>query len=435
MPISRWQATGPQSDCFLAVIARAAGSAGRVRIAVVGAGVKTPVGVTVDEVWASLSAATSSAEVYVDDRLPPDARVLVSRVTRFDPSEYLSAVEQRRFDRSHHLAIGAAQDAMDVFGADRPASERCAIVCGVGLGAPAITEEHYTRLLELGFKGLSPVAIPTMMPSAMAALLSIRFGFKGPCVTVSSACASGAAAIGEGVELLRRSAADLVLAGGSDSLVTHSALAAFLRLDVMSRNVEVPELASRPFDADRDGFVMGEGAGFVVLQRAADAAASRHPVLGFVDGHASTADAFNLVAPSLNGTGALACMRAALADADVSVGELSHVNAHATSTGPGDLSEGIALATLLSRDSLPVTAIKGSTGHLIAGSGVVEAIIALRSLACGSIPPVAGLRRIDPKIHIDVVCGSPREIRPGPALSNSFGFGGTNTTLVLSAQS
>jgi 3-oxoacyl-[acyl-carrier-protein] synthase II len=203
----------------------------------------------------------------------------------------------------------------------------------------------------------------------------------------------------------------------------------------MSRNVEVPELASRPFDADRDGFVMGEGAGFVVLQRAADAAASRHPVLGFVDGHASTADAFNLVAPSLNGTGALACMRAALADADVGVGELSHVNAHATSTGPGDLSEGIALATLLSRDSLPVTAIKGSTGHLIAGSGVVEAIIALRSLACGSIPPVAGLRRIDPKIHIDVVCGSPREIRPGPALSNSFGFGGTNTTLVLSAQS
>jgi 3-oxoacyl-[acyl-carrier-protein] synthase II len=235
------------------------------------------------------------------------------------------------------------------------------------------------------------------------------------------------------VELLRRGAADLVLAGGGDSLLTYSALAGFVRLDVMSRNVPCPNLASRPFDRERDGFVMGEGAGFVVLQRAGDATAAGRQVLGHVIGHASTADAFNLVAPSVDGSGALACMRAALVDADLSVTELSHVNAHGTSTVPGDLAEAMALATLAPGGRLPVTAVKGTTGHLIAGSGAVEAIVTLRSLQAGLLPPVAGLRQIDSKMDLDLVRGEPRAMAPGPALSNSFGFGGMNTALVLSA--
>jgi 3-oxoacyl-[acyl-carrier-protein] synthase II len=399
----------------------------------VGAGVKAPGGLTVDELWVSLCAARSTAEIYGDDRLPRDARVLVSRARAFDASRYLSAVERRRFDRAHQLAIGAAQDAMDACGPNLPPPDRCAVVCGVGLGAAAIQEEQHTRLLEHGLKGISPLAIPTMMPSALTALLSLRFKFQGPCFTVSTACASGATAIAEGVELLRRYAADLVLAGGADSLLTYSALAGFVRLDVMSRNAACPNLASRPFDHDRDGFVMGEGAGFVVLQRAGDATTAGRPVLGHVIGHASTADAFNLVAPSVDGAGALACMRAALADAGVAVSELSHVNAHGTSTVPGDLSEAMALATLAPGGRLPVTAVKGTTGHLIAGSGAVEAIITLRSLQAGLLPPVAGLRQIDSKIPLDVVYDVPRAVGPGPALSNSFGFGGMNTALVLSA--
>ena len=402
-------------------------------IAVVGAGVKAPGGSTIDELWDALCAARSTAEVYADDRLPRDARLLVSRVRAFDPSRYLSAVERRRFDRAHQLAIGAAQDAMDSCGPELPPRERCAVVCGVGLGAAAIQEEQHARLLEHGLKGISPLAIPTMMPSALTALLSLRFGFTGPCVTVSTACASGATAIAEGVELLRRGAADLVLAGGADSLLTYSALAGFVRLDVMSREVACPALASRPFDRDRDGFVMGEGAGFVVLQRAADAASGGRQVLGRVLGHGSTADAFNLVAPCPDGKGALACMRAALSDAGVSVDELSHVNAHGTSTVPGDLSEAIALATLAPGARLPITAVKGTTGHLIAGSGAVEAIVTLRSLQTCLVPPVAGLRQIDSTIDLDVVRNVPRAIGPGPALSNSFGFGGMNTALVLAA--
>jgi 3-oxoacyl-[acyl-carrier-protein] synthase II len=406
---------------------------GREPIAVVGAGVKTPGGATVDALWDALCAARSSAEVYVDDRLPRDARLLVSRVRDFDAGRYLSGIERRRFDRAHQLAIGAAQDAIDQCGPAFPPRERCAIVCGVGLGAATIQEEQHNRLLEHGLKGISPLAIPTMMPSALTALLSLRFAFTGPCLTVSTACASGASAIAHGVELLRRAAADLVLAGGADSLLTYSALTGFVKLDVMSRQVECPELASRPFDANRDGFVMGEGAGFVVLQRSADAASEGRHIVGYILGHASTADAFNLVAPCPDGRGALACMRRALEDAGVAVDDLSHVNAHGTSTVPGDLSEAIALSSLEESARLPITAVKGATGHLIAGSGAVEAIVALRSLQTRLVPPVAGFRQIDNEIDLDVVRDVPRAIGSGPALSNSFGFGGMNTALVLGA--
>jgi 3-oxoacyl-[acyl-carrier-protein] synthase II len=406
---------------------------GREPIAVVGAGVKTPAGSTVETLWDALCAARPTAEVYVDDRLPRDARLLVSRVQDFDSGRYLSPVERRRFDRAHQLAIGAAQDAIEQCDLAFPFRERCAVVCGVGLGAAAIQEEQHGRLLEHGLKGISPLAIPTMMPSAVTALLSLRFGFTGPCLTVSTACASGASAIAHGVDLLRRGAADFVLAGGADSLLTYSALAGFVRLDVMSRQVDCPALASRPFDEHRDGFVMGEGAGFVVLQRAADAASEGRHIVGYVLGHASTADAFNLVAPCPDGRGALACMRRALEDAGVTVDDLSHVNAHGTSTVPGDLSEAIALSSLARGAHLPITAVKGTTGHLIAGSGAVEAIVALRSLQTRLVPPVAGLRQIDSRMDLDVVRDVPRAIGSGPALSNSFGFGGMNTALVLGA--
>jgi 3-oxoacyl-[acyl-carrier-protein] synthase II len=270
-----------------------------------------------------------------------------------------------------------------------------------------------------------------VMPSSVAAHLSLRFGFEGPCVTVSAACASGAAAIGEGVELLRRGAADIVLTGGVDSLVNYGAMCCFMRLDAMSRNVSFPELASRPFDTDRDGFVMGEGAGFAVLKRLEDVCPSGPEPLGLVLGHAATADAHHLVAPSPDGAGAARCMALALADAGVQPRDLAHVNAHGTSTVLNDRAEAAALQALFGRSCPPVMAIKGSTGHMIAGSGAVEAIVSLISLRHRLVPPVAGLRTIDPDFNLDVVHGTPREGPPGYALSSSFGFGGANTALVL----
>ena len=404
-------------------------------IAVVGAGVVTPAGVTIDELWESLCASRSTAEPFLDERLPPGACLLVSRAARFDAEAYLSPVERRRLDRAHQLGIAAAQAAIDAAGDWRPPPGRCAIVCGVGLGAATVQEDQHLRLSQHGLRGISPVAIPMMMPNALAGLLSMRFGFTGPCLTVSTACASGATAIAEGVELLRRGAADFVLAGGADSLLTYSALAGFLRLDVMSRNVACPGQASRPFDRDRDGFVMGEGAGFVVLQRRDDGAAGDRQPLGFVLGHASTADAFNLVAPHEDGAGALACMRLALDDAGAEAAAIGHVNAHGTSTIPGDRSEALAIKRLFGEGAPPVTGVKGTTGHLIGGSGAVEAIVTLRALRAGLVPPTAGVRHVDPAINLDIVVDRPRPVASPLALSNSFGFGGMNTALVLAAAS
>ena len=401
-------------------------------VAVIGAGVKTPAGNTVDELWKNLCAGHPTAEVFTDDRLPPGTAALVCRVNGFDPASCLTPIEARRLDRSHALAIGAAVDALGQCG-ELPAPARRAVVCGIGLGAASAQEEQTSRLLKEGVRGLSPLAVPIVMPSSAAAHLSLRFGFEGPCLTVSTACASGAAAIGEGVELLRRGAADVVLAGGVDSLVTYGAMAAFLRLDVMSRNVSCPELASRPFDADRDGFVMGEGAGFVVLQRLEDVPASGARVLGFISGHASSADAHHLVAPSPDGAGALRCMALALSDAGIQPGDVVHVNAHGTSTVLNDRAEAVALQTLFREARPPVTAVKGSTGHMIAGSGAVEAIVSLVSLRQRLVPPVAGLRTVGPDIDLNVVHGAPRNRPPGYALSTSFGFGGMNTALVLAA--
>jgi 3-oxoacyl-[acyl-carrier-protein] synthase II len=401
-------------------------------VAVVGAGLKTPAGNGVGELWRNLCAARPSAEVFEDDRLPPGTAALVCRVSGFDPAAHLTPIEVRRLDRSHALAIGAAADALGQCAA-LPEPARRAVVCGVGLGAASTYEEQASRLLEQGVRGLSPLTIPMVMPSSVTAHLSLRFGFGGPCLTVSAACASGAAAIGEGVELLRRGAADVVLAGGVDSLVGYGAMCCFMRLDAMSRNVGCPDLASRPFDADRDGFVMGEGAGFVVLQRLEDISAPGPEPLGLVLGHASSADAHHLVAPSPDGEGAVRCMALALADAGVEPRDLAHVNAHGTSTVLNDRAEAAALAALFDGASPPVTAVKGSTGHMIAGSGAVEAIVSLISLRHRVVPPVAGLRTVDPDFDLDVVQGTPREGPPGYALSNSFGFGGANTALVLAA--
>jgi 3-oxoacyl-[acyl-carrier-protein] synthase II len=407
-------------------------------VAVVGVGVKAPGGTSVGELWENLCAGRSTAEPYSDERLPPGTALLVSRVCGFDPGPAVSAAERRRYDRALLLALAAAQDAVDdvgpadgADGAEWPPPERRAVVCGVGFGAPATWEEQHAHLLDAGLRALAPLTVPVLMPSAAAALLSLRHGIRGPGLTVSAACASGATAIGQAMELLRTGTADVVLAGGLDSMVTYAVLCGFLKLDVMSRRVDTPDLASRPFDADRDGFVMGEGAGFLVLQRAGDAVDQGRRVLARITGHAATSDAYHLVAPDPDGEGALRCMVAALADARLSPDRLGSVNAHATGTVVGDLAEARAIDRLLGGRCVPVTAVKGTTGHLVGGSGAVEAVVSAWSAARGVVPPVAGLCRPDPAIGIDVVAKGARTVGSSPVLSTSFGFGGANTCLVI----
>jgi 3-oxoacyl-[acyl-carrier-protein] synthase II len=401
-------------------------------VAVVGVGVKAPGGTTPDELWRSLCSARSTAEPYKDERLPADAAVLVSRVDGFEPAEYFSAVERRRLDRALQLALAAAQDAVDdVTGEPWPAPGRRAVVCGVGFGAAATWEEQHARLLAGGLRALAPLTVTVVMPSAAPSLLSLRHQLAGPASSVSAACASGAVAIGQGMELLRRGAADMVLAGGFDSLVSYAVVCAFLRLGVMSSRTDEPMLASRPFDAERDGFVMGEGAGFLVLQRMSDAVADGRDVLARITGHAENSDAYHLVAPHPEGAGALLCTRAALADAGLDATRIGSVNAHATGTIVGDLAEARALSGLLGDRQVPVTGVKGTTGHLVAASGAVEAVVTALTVARGIVPPVAGLRNLDPAVTLDVVTGGQRSIGPAPALSTSFGFGGANACLVI----
>lgn len=395
-------------------------------VVVVGAGVTAPGGLTADELWGSLCAGRSFAEPFEDPRLPPDVRVVVARVAGLDVAAHLPPAQVRRFDRCHHLAVVAAADALR--GVALPPSDRCAVVCGVGVGANAYHERQHEELLSRGLHALNPLTIPVVMPSSPAALLSLHLGFTGPVLTVSTACASGATAIGEGAALLRRGAADLVLAGGVDAPLTYSIVCSFLRLDAMTRTVADVDHASRPFDVDRDGFLLAEGAGFVVLQRESDVP-DPSAVLGTVAGYGTCADAHHLVAPDPEGNGALRCMRLALADAGLGPADVRHVNAHATSTPVGDRAEAIALSALFPAGSPPVTAVKGTTGHTIGGSGAIEAIMTLRSLRARTVPPVAGTEHPDP--DLDVVIGCPRPVAAGYGLSNSFGFGGVNACLVL----
>lgn len=399
----------------------------------IGAGVVAPGGCSSDALWRSVLSGRSFAEPYADPRLPSDARALVGRVDGLDLARWLSPTDARRLDRTHQLAVAAAHQALDDLPCELPPPERCAIVCGVGMGAASTYERQHDELAARGLRGMSPLAVPVLMPSSTTAVLSMRFRFAGPCLTVTTACASGTTAIGEGMELLRRGAADLVLAGGSDCTLNYSAVCGFLRLDAMSRCTDHPQLASRPFDVDRDGLVLGEGAAFVALVRADDAAAAGSPVLATLTGFASTADAHHLVAPEPSGEAAMRCMQLALADAGAEPVDVAHVSAHATGTRAGDLAEATAIARLLGDGTVPVTAVKGTTGHCLAGSGAIEAVIAARSVRERLVPPIAGLRQVDPKLAIDAVHGAPRPIGDGVALSPSFGFGGANACLVLAA--
>lgn len=398
-------------------------------VAVIGVGVKAPGGSSHERLWESLLTGRSVMAPFRHPELPDSAAVLVAEASDYDPGRYVAAAELLRLDRIHLLAIGAADDALAAC-ADRPPPHRCAVVCGIGYGAANSLETHHRAVAADGLRGLSPLAVPMSMINSVTAHLAIRYGFRGPGVTVSTACASGADAIGHGVELLRRGAADLVLAGGVEAMVSLTSVLSFFKLGALTVDAD-PVTASRPFDRLRSGFVLGEGAGFVVLRRLADPGVDHSDVVGLVSGYGATCDANHPVAPLEDGAAARQAAEAALHDADVAPSDIGHVNAHGTSTLRNDAAEGLAMDALFSGKAPPVTAVKGVTGHMIGGSGAVEAIVSVLSLRTELVPPVAGYAIPDPAIPLDVVSGRPRRVVAKYALSNSFGFGGHNAVLVL----
>ena len=406
---------------------------GRPRVVVTGVGVKTPAGNDVASFWEQLRAGRASAR-RIESFDPTDLSItFAGEVRDFDAVEYFGPKEARRQDRVTQLGFGAAADALGDAGELGADPSRCAVIIATGVGGLHTLEENERLYFEKGPSRVSPFFVPMMMPNATAGVVAMQLGWTGPNLCVATACAAGAHAIGEGVRLIRDGTADVVMAGGTEAAVTPLTIAAFARMGALSSRNDAPERASRPFDADRDGFVIGEGAGCVVLEPLQRARARGATIYGEVAGYGRNADAYHITAPSPGGAGAAVCMQLALEDAGMEPSSIGHVNAHGTSTPLNDAAEAEAVRKVFGDAPPVVTSTKGVTGHLIGAAGAVEAVAALLSVREGIVPPTANLERVGDDIELDVVAGSPREIGVKPAISNSFGFGGHNASLVLTA--
>ncbi len=384
------------------------------RVAVTGLGVVAPCGVGADAFWAGLLT-------------PPDDRT-ERRLEDWDPSPWLEHKEARRLDRFAQFAIAAAAGALDdaALPADAPYDDgRRGVVVGTGIGGAGSWEAQVGVLAEKGARRVSPLTIPLVMPNSAAAAISMRWGWRGPCETIATACATGTHSVAAGARLVASGRCDVVLAGGAEATMTATNIAAFRNMQALS-----PSGVSRPFDVRRDGFCVSEGAAVLVLEELATARRRGARVYAEVVGTASNADAHHITAPAPGGSGAAMCMRLALQDAGVAPADIGQVNAHGTSTPANDGAEASAIETVFGRPGPPVTSIKGVTGHSLGAAGAMEAVSVALSFAHRCIPPTMGTDSVDPDIGIDVVTAA-REWQPGPTISNSFAFGGHNGCLVL----
>ncbi|QSB16783.1 beta-ketoacyl-[acyl-carrier-protein] synthase family protein [Natronosporangium hydrolyticum] len=400
-------------------------------IVVTGMGVVTPAGCSLDTFWTALVAGQSTASTLDGPEFAPLPVRLGCQVSGLDTVDALPAKRLRRLDPFARFGLAAAVAAHQDAGAPTPPPERAAVLVGNAVGGRATSDRETRNYVERGAAAVNPLMPLMTMPNAAAATIAMQLGWRGPAYCLATTCASGADAIGQAMALLRTGRMDVVVAGGCESTLSPVTLAAFANLNALSVRNEDPARASRPFDSARDGFVMGEGAGFVVLERARDARARGVRGRAVLAGYAATTDAHHLSMPAPDGIGAIAAIRGALADASLTPGDIAHVNAHGTSTPLNDRIEAAALREVFGDRVPPVTAAKGVTGHLIGAAGAVELIATVLAVEYGLVPPTANHQETEPGMEIDVVHGRPRQLAPGPALSESFGFGGHNACLVV----
>ncbi len=384
---------------------------GRRRVVVTGLGIVSCAGIGLDAFFEGLNGPAPEGD---------------RRVRDFDPSPWFDVKQARRADRFQQFSVAAAQMALEDGGEPEADPARSGIVFGTGVGGLETLEGQIGVLLEKGPRRVSPFLVPMMMANAGAAAISMRFGWQGPCETVVTACAAGTQSVGAAYRLIAYGRCDMVMGGGAEAAMTPVAMAAFSNMTALSSSGE-----SRPFDVRRDGFVMGEGAGALLLEELGHARARGARIYAELLGSASNADAHHITAPAPGGAGALSCMQLALEDAGIGPRDVGHVNAHGTSTPLNDLAESEALEKLFGGDTPPVTSLKGITGHSLGAAGAIEAVASCLTIERGAIPPTVGLEQLDPEIHLNVVTGGPAAFEGGAVLSNSFGFGGHNGTLVL----
>lgn len=413
------------------------GPSARRRVVVTGLGCLTPVGGSVDSSWSALLAGESGiGPIEAFDTTGFSVGIAGAVTAPIDTGD-LPAKEVRRLDRFVLLALAAAREALADAGLDPlPAgvsSERVGVVIGSGIGGLATLTENHEKYLAGGPRRVSPFLIPMTISNMASGYVSIRHGLRGPNLCLVSACASGAHAIGESLRMIERGDADVVLTGGSEAPILPLAVAGFAAMRALSVRNDEPQRASRPFDLDRDGFVMAEGAGVIALEALECALARGARIRAVLRGYAATADAAHLAQPLTDGAGARRCMQRALDDAGVHPAEVGYLNAHATSTHSGDEVEAAAIRAVFGAnvDRLPVSSTKSATGHLLGAAGAVEAIFSIRALETGWLPPTINLDRPDPACALDHVAHKPRQASPRIAVSNSFGFGGTNASLVF----
>jgi 3-oxoacyl-[acyl-carrier-protein] synthase II len=384
------------------------------RIAITGYGVVAPCGVGKEAFWKGLLGPgfTGSRSIELQD---------------WDPLPYFdSPKDARRSDRCEQFALAAAGEAIAQSGTLPYDPSRIGTIFGTGIGGLRTLEEQVIVRVEKGERRVSPFLVPMMMSNASGAAISMRYGFQGPAETVCTACAASTHAIGNAARLIAWGRCDAVVTGGSESAATITALAGFANMTALSST-----LVSKPFDATRDGFIMGEGAAVFVLERLDMAVARGAHIVAEIVGAASNADAHHITAPSPGGVGATRCMQLALEDAGLQSSDIKQINAHGTSTPLNDSAEAQAITAVFGDRSVPVVSIKGVTGHPLGAAGALEAAAVLLSIEKSLIPPTAGTTVIDPEMSIDVVIGKPREWTPGPTISNNFGFGGHNGSVII----
>jgi 3-oxoacyl-[acyl-carrier-protein] synthase II len=394
----------------------------------------TPIGIGADAFWDGLMLGRSGAGPISSFDASGYPVQIACEVGDFDATEFVAPREIARTDRFTQMAIGAASLAWDHAGGIGSPDD-VGVMIGSGIGGLATIEHEHKALLEHGPRRVSPFMVPKLMPNGAAAAVSMKLGLRGVNMGVVSACATGAHAIGEACRVIRSGAAPAMLAGGSEAAITPLSVAAFARMGALSTRNEDPLHASRPFDAGRDGFVFGEGAGVLVLEERDRAESRGARVLARIAGYGATSDAYHVTQPDPEGHGAARAMRAALDDAGATPDDVDYINAHGTSTPYNDRVETIAIKSALGVEAkrIPVSSTKSQTGHLLGAAGAVEAAAAVLALQNGVVPPTINLDEPDPDCDLDYVADGPRESHLQLVLSNSFGFGGQNACLAISA--
>jgi 3-oxoacyl-[acyl-carrier-protein] synthase II len=402
-------------------------------VVVTGIGPVSPVGIGVDAFWSSLVAGRSGIGP-IERFDPSELPVRLAGETRdFQATDWMDLKETRRTDRAVHFAVAAARLAHEDAGKPEIEGERTGVVVATGVGGIESLLRQHEVLLERGAGRVSPFMVPSLMANAAAGHVAMHFGLTGPNTCIVTACAAGAHAVGEGYRLIRDGLADVVLAGGTEAAIVPLTIAAFAQMQALTKNPD-PETASRPFDAERDGFVLSEGACVLVLERADLAERRRARVYAEVAGYGASADAYHVTAPDPSGSGAAIAIRLALRDAGAAPEDVGYINAHGTSTPLNDAAETAAIKAALGDEAarrVPISSTKSMTGHLLGAAGALEAAATALALAEGVLPPTIHYRTPDPECDLDYIPNEARRAGITLALSNSFGFGGQNAVLAL----